>query len=227
MAGRIADRVAIVTGGASGIGKATAEVFAQEGAKVVIGDLSDSEGEKVAKDIGGMFVATDVRDPKQIEELVRTAVDKFGGLDIMFNKRRNRRHVSAIGAFRRALFEHDSHRSRRCVLRTQVCGKGDGGPETRIDHQYRVGGRNPRQRRVVGIQRSEARRSRTDPQCCARIRVCGSARELRVPGNHRYPARCSCIWRYRRNPRDDAPIPSARPDGQAGRNREMRAVPGF
>lgn len=85
MAGRIADRVAIVTGGASGIGKATAEVFAQEGAKVVIGDLSDSEGEKIAKDIGGMFVATDVRDPKQIEELVRTAVDKFGGLDIMFN----------------------------------------------------------------------------------------------------------------------------------------------
>lgn len=85
MAGRISDRIAIVTGGASGIGKATAEVFAQEGARVVIGDLAESEGEKIAKDIGGLFVATDVRDPKQIEKLVRTAVDKFGGLDIMFN----------------------------------------------------------------------------------------------------------------------------------------------
>ena len=83
--GRIADRVAIVTGGASGIGKATAELFAQEGAKVVIGDLADSEGEKIAKQIGGMFVATDVREAKAVEKLVKSAVDKFGGLDIMFN----------------------------------------------------------------------------------------------------------------------------------------------
>lgn len=83
--GRIADRVAIITGGASGIGKATAELFAQEGAKVVIGDLPDSEGEKIAKQIGGMFVATDVREAKAVEKLVKSALDKFGGLDIMFN----------------------------------------------------------------------------------------------------------------------------------------------
>jgi NAD(P)-dependent dehydrogenase (short-subunit alcohol dehydrogenase family) len=83
--GRIADRVAIVTGGASGIGKATVELFAREGAKVVIGDLQDSEGEKIAKAIDGIFVATDVSDPKQVEKLVGTTVDKFGGLDIMYN----------------------------------------------------------------------------------------------------------------------------------------------
>src|SRR5258708_14597848 len=83
--GRIADRVAIVTGGASGIGKATVELFAKEGAKVIIGDLAESEGEKIAKEIGGTFVATDVGDPKQVEKLVRTAVDKFGKLDIMYN----------------------------------------------------------------------------------------------------------------------------------------------
>ena len=83
--GRIADRVAIVTGGASGIGKATAELFAQEGAKVVIGDLADSEGEKVAKSIGGTFVVTDVREAKAVEKLVKTACDKHGGLDIIFN----------------------------------------------------------------------------------------------------------------------------------------------
>jgi NAD(P)-dependent dehydrogenase (short-subunit alcohol dehydrogenase family) len=83
--GRIADRVAIVTGGGSGIGKATVQVFAQEGAKVVVGDLANSEGEHVAKSIGGLFVPTDVRDPKTIENLVATACDKFGGLDIMFN----------------------------------------------------------------------------------------------------------------------------------------------
>ena len=83
--GRIADRVAIVTGGGSGIGKATVEVFAQEGAKVIIGDLPESAGEEVARSISGTFVATDVSDPKQVERLVGTAVDKFGRLDIMYN----------------------------------------------------------------------------------------------------------------------------------------------
>ncbi|SRR5579875_132665 len=83
--GRIADRVAIVTGGASGIGKATVELFAREGARVVVADLPNSDGEAIAKSAGGMFVPTDVRDPKAIERLVQTACDKLGGLDIMFN----------------------------------------------------------------------------------------------------------------------------------------------
>jgi NAD(P)-dependent dehydrogenase (short-subunit alcohol dehydrogenase family) len=83
--GRIEGKVAIVTGGASGIGRATAELFSQEGAKVVIGDLAESGGEESAKSLGAIFVPTDVRDPKSVERLVRTACDKFGGLDIMFN----------------------------------------------------------------------------------------------------------------------------------------------
>ena len=51
----------------------------------MIGDLPGSDGEQVAKSIGGLFVATDVREAKAVEKLVGTACDKFGALDIMFN----------------------------------------------------------------------------------------------------------------------------------------------
>jgi len=83
--GRLADRVAIVTGGASGIGKATAERFAAEGAKVVIGDLERSEGAKIAEKLGGLFVATDVGEAAAVENLVARAIEKFKRLDVMFN----------------------------------------------------------------------------------------------------------------------------------------------
>ena len=109
--------MAIVTGGASGIGKATVELFAQEGAKVIIGDLQDSEGEKIAKEIGGTFVATDVSDPKQVERLVRTAVDKFGKLDIMYNN-------AGIGVTS-PLLEHTDELYRKTIASTSMGFSGD------------------------------------------------------------------------------------------------------
>ncbi len=83
-------KVAVITGGSSGIGKATALAFAGEGARVAIGARRESEGEAVAQEIrdaGGeaIFVKTDVTDPAQVEALVQAAVDTYGRLDIAFN----------------------------------------------------------------------------------------------------------------------------------------------
>ena len=84
------DKVAIVTGGASGIGRATALAFAGEGAKVVIADLNTGGGETVVAEIhaaGGVaiFIRTDVTISADVQAMVNCAVNTFGGLDIAFN----------------------------------------------------------------------------------------------------------------------------------------------
>jgi NAD(P)-dependent dehydrogenase (short-subunit alcohol dehydrogenase family) len=84
-----ADKVATVTGGATGIGRATSILFARHGARVVIGDVNP-EGAKTAeliKSDGGeaLFVKTDVREPEQVKNLVATAVKTYGGLHCAFN----------------------------------------------------------------------------------------------------------------------------------------------
>src|SRR4029077_3332768 len=83
--GKLAGRVAIVTGAGSGIGKATAELFAAEGALVVIADLERSDGADVARSLGAAFIATDVRDSKSVENLMTETCRKFGRLDVMHN----------------------------------------------------------------------------------------------------------------------------------------------
>ncbi|HEY8652400.1 MAG TPA: 3-oxoacyl-ACP reductase [Dermatophilaceae bacterium] len=85
MAGRIEGKVAVVTGGSSGIGLATVRRFAAEGAKVVIGDVDDANGSRIAREIDGAFVHCDVTNPEQVETLCRTAKDKYGSIDIAFN----------------------------------------------------------------------------------------------------------------------------------------------
>jgi NAD(P)-dependent dehydrogenase (short-subunit alcohol dehydrogenase family) len=85
MAGRIEGKTAVVTGGASGIGLATVRRFAEEGAKVVIGDLDDAKGAEVAAEVGGTYVHVDVTDKEQVDALFKTAKDTYGSVDIAFN----------------------------------------------------------------------------------------------------------------------------------------------
>jgi len=85
----IIDKIALVTGGSTGIGRATALLFARHGAKLVIGDVNPAGQETVAaiEREGGTarFVETDVRDSGQVENLVAVAVKTYGGLHFAFN----------------------------------------------------------------------------------------------------------------------------------------------
>ena len=90
MAGKLEGRVAIVTGGGSGIGAATARRFAREGASVVIADLSGTRAEKITKEIeaaGGKArqIKMDASDPEGIQASIKLAIDTYGRLDVMFN----------------------------------------------------------------------------------------------------------------------------------------------
>ncbi|MEY9095237.1 SDR family NAD(P)-dependent oxidoreductase [Paenibacillus sp. RC84] len=85
---RFTDKVAIVTGGASGIGEATVRLFAQEGAKVVIADFSD-RGQTVADELKAegreaLFVKTDVTKEDDVKHMVAETVKQYGKLDILF-----------------------------------------------------------------------------------------------------------------------------------------------
>jgi len=87
---RLKDKVAIITGAASGIGKATAILFAEHGAKIVVADIDMDGGQKTASDIqhdgkDAIFVKTDVTVRSDTENMVENTINSFGKLDILFN----------------------------------------------------------------------------------------------------------------------------------------------
>ncbi len=100
MTNRFAGKVAVITGAASGIGAATAQRFAQEGASLLLADINESAGSGLAERLvqsgaTAAFIRTDVRNPNEVEALTQAAVDRHGGLHIVFNN-------AGIGAYGKA-----------------------------------------------------------------------------------------------------------------------------
>lgn len=83
--GRLEGKVAVITGAASGIGRASAERFVVEGASVVIADIADDAGAELADGLGATYVHADVTDPDSVIALYAAASATYGGIDILFN----------------------------------------------------------------------------------------------------------------------------------------------
>jgi len=85
--GRLDDKVAVITGATSGIGRRTAELFAKEGAYVVVSGRRKVEGQALASSLGpqALYVSADVAEDEQVENLIQTAMNKFGRIDCLFN----------------------------------------------------------------------------------------------------------------------------------------------
>ncbi|MED6209612.1 hypothetical protein PIB30_056466 [Stylosanthes scabra] len=114
---RLEGKVALITGGASGIGEVTARLFSKNGAKVVIADIQDDLGYSVCKELetAPSYVHCDVTNEQHVENAVNTAVSKYGKLDIMFN------NAGITGINKTSILENQRHEFEK-VLNVNVVG---------------------------------------------------------------------------------------------------------
>src|SRR5918992_3338321 len=85
MPGCLEGKVAVVPGGAGGIGRETARRFAEEDARVCIADLADEPGQEAASEIEGLYVHADVTNPDDVQRMYSETAERFGGIDVLFN----------------------------------------------------------------------------------------------------------------------------------------------
>jgi meso-butanediol dehydrogenase / (S,S)-butanediol dehydrogenase / diacetyl reductase len=92
--GKLENKVSLITGAASGIGAATAKLFGSEGATVIVADIDEAMGRRIAEEIGAsaVFHKTNVSEPGEVESMVKFAFERFGRLDVLHN------NVAAAGS---------------------------------------------------------------------------------------------------------------------------------
>ena len=84
--GRLDDKVVVITGSGSGIGREAALLFSEEGAKICVADVAEKEGEETASQCrDAFFQKVDVSDPQSVQDMYRTTADRYGGIDVLYN----------------------------------------------------------------------------------------------------------------------------------------------
>ena len=131
---RLRDKVAIVTGGAQGLGEGIARRLAEEGASAVIADINGAKAKSVADSLPqegkqAIAVTLDVAERKQVQEAIQTTVDRFGRLDVMFNNAGFNKPVPFMDVDEDNFIERVgrdwARRSRRPRLRARPGKRGD------------------------------------------------------------------------------------------------------
>ena len=180
------DRVAVVTGGASGIGRAMCERFAAEGAKVAVVDLDEEAGGAVAAAVGGMFVRADVTSSDEVEALYDEVAGRYGGIDICCNNAGisppddDSILETGLDAWDRV--------QRVNLTSVYLCCKhalpAPAGPGQGLDHQHRLvrgrHGRGHEPDQLHGVARAACWPCRASSACSSPARACGSTRCARA-----------------------------------------------
>ncbi|MEY3822910.1 MAG: hypothetical protein RL628_1018 [Actinomycetota bacterium] len=150
--GRLQDKVAVITGAASGIGAGTVRRFIEEGAKVIIADIQDEPGLALAKEFGAnaRYIHTDVTNEDQVAAAVDLAVKEFGRIDIMFN--------NACNSLEQCVFRHEARIAPYGSARKRC-------HYLNIKHR-----RNPRRTRTALLHRLQTRSHRNHQVGCFRTR---------------------------------------------------------
>ena len=200
MPGRVEGKVALVTGGASGIGRATALTFAREGAKLIIADMNEEGGQQTVHMItenGGeaIFVQTDVTKATAVEALISQAVETYGRLDCAHNNA----GVTQSAYPPTAEFPEDDWHRVLAVNLTGVwlCMKYEIPPDAEAgwggDCQYCLGGRPRRPRWTLCLRRQQTWRGGHYQNCGLGVCVAGHSGQLCVSRVHPYAHGGVCL----------------------------------
>ena len=182
------DKVAIITGGASGIGAATVRLFVEEGARVVIADMQCERGEALAAELGtaAIFVNCEVRQEDQVKIAVDTAVGRCGRLDCIFN---NAGFGGALGPIEDIATE-EFDLTFDVLVRGVFLGMKHAVPALRergrrFDHQHRLDRRSDRGPGANHLFCCQGRCHSLDQSGCDATRTRFNPGQLHLPGRHR------------------------------------------
>ena len=181
MPGILSDKVSLITGAGSGIGRASAIAFAREGAQVVVSDVNAEGGEETVSrisEIGGqaIFVAADVSRAAEVAALVQSTVQQYGRLDCALNNAGVSGGQGLIHEYSEDDWDRlrNRHQSKGCLAMPEIRNHPDAGAGRRLHRQYSVNNGLGRGVSFPFLWSVQARCSGVDQERCGTIRPVGN-----------------------------------------------------